>query len=270
MKKSLRDMSFKNKIDYLRGFFKGIDKVAIAFSGGTDSTLLALTAKDILGRDNVLLCFVNTSFQKKVERDNVIALSKEHDLSLIELSFSILEVDAIRQNPRDRCYLCKREILSLIKQEAFRHGIETVIDGTHIDDLKEYRPGLRAREELGVQSPLLECGLNKDDVRMALLNMGIREWNKASSPCLATRIPYDIPIKEEDLRMIERGEDYLSSLGIKVLRLRLHGSTARIEIIPEEMKMLLDKREDIVKVLKGLGFKQVSMDLEGYRSGGQD
>jgi pyridinium-3,5-biscarboxylic acid mononucleotide sulfurtransferase len=105
---------------------------------------------------------------------------------------------------------------------------------------------------------------------MALLNMGINEWNKASSPCLATRIPYNTIITEENLRMIEKGEDYISSRGIKVLRLRLHGNFARIEVLPDDFPLLLEHREDIVKVLKGLGFKQVSMDLEGYRSGGSD
>ena len=179
----------------------------------------------------------------------------------------ILEDDAIRQNPRDRCYLCKREVFTLIRQEASKQGITTVIDGTHIDDLQEYRPGLKAIQELGVQSPLLDCGFNKDDVRMALLNMGIKEWNQASSPCLATRIPYDTPITEEGLRMIEKGEDYLSSLGIKVLRLRLHGNLARIEVLPCDFPILLEHREGIVASLKDLGFRQVSMDLEGYRKG---
>jgi len=177
--------------------------------------------------------------------------------------------DAITMNPPDRCYLCKRELFSALLRIAETEGLEYVLDGSNVDDLDDYRPGLRAVRELGVRSPLLDAGLTKQDIRDLSRAQGLPTWNKPAGACLLTRLPHGTSIVEEELQRIDRGEKFLRSLGFPAVRLRSHGTLARIELPPESIGVCLEPllRDRINTRLKELGYDHVTVDLAGYRMG---
>jgi uncharacterized protein len=192
----------------------------------------------------------------------------------IGLRFKIIESSEMSNpdfvaNPPERCYYCKRELFSELKPIAQAEGLKWIADGTNADDLSDFRPGRKASAEAGIRSPLLEAGLTKAEIRQLSHAQGLPTWDRPASPCLASRIPYGIPVTAETLNKIARGEQYLHSLGLRQLRLRHHGDIARIELDPEDMDKIIkpEIRQDIVKHLKALGYKYVTLDLTGYRIG---
>lgn len=241
----------------------------VAFSGGVDSTFLLSVAKDVLGTD---LLAVTVAFpavpaaEIKSARALARALKVRH---MVVRADDVMEMERFSGNPPDRCYHCKKAILSRLFALAQALGFPCVLEASNKDDAKDYRPGRRAVKELKAKSPLVKAGLTKADIRALSLERGLPTWNRPSAACLASRIPYGEEITREKLTRIERGEAFLVSLGFSSCRLRHHGEIARVEVPGDELGRLLAAgiRARVVKKLKTLGFKYVTFDLEGYRTG---
>ncbi|WP_066505727.1 ATP-dependent sacrificial sulfur transferase LarE [Abyssisolibacter fermentans] len=261
-------MDAKQKLINLKQCLRQLKSVAIAFSGGVDSTFLAKVCKDVLN-ENAICITINTAFQPKSEIDEARKLAKNIGTKHIIIDLSINDLKSVKANPIDRCYKCKKIIFSKIKEEALKHGISTIVDGSNMDDTKDYRPGMKALKELNVISPLLEAGLTKQDIRVLSKQLGLETWKKSSMSCLAARVPYNEEITEKKLSMIEEAEEYLKYLGFNQFRVRHHNTIARIEVLPEDMNRLLDKelKNKISVALKDIGFKYICLDLEGYKTG---
>ena len=245
------------------------DGALVAFSGGVDSTFLLSVAKDALGAK---LLAVTVSFpavpRSEVEAAKGLArkLKVKH---LVVRADGVAAMKRFRSNPPDRCYHCKKAILSKLVAIAKKRGFPCILEASNRDDMKDYRPGHKAVKELGARSPLVEAGLSKADIRALSKERGLVTWDKPSAACLASRIPYGETITRAKLASIEEGEAFLVSLGFGACRLRHHGTLARIEVPESEMTKLLKGglRHKIVEKLKALGFRYVTFDLEGYRSG---
>jgi len=253
---------YKSLIDYL----KGLKKAVLAFSGGVDSTFLLHAAKEALG-ENLIAVTIISPYIPKWEVEEAKELSKKLGVKHVFIEAKI--IDEIRNNPEDRCYLCKRAVFGEILKFASSQGIKYVMDGTNIDDMSDYRPGLKALSELNVVSPLKENGLAKQDIRDLSKKAGLYTWDKPAYACLLTRIPYDTPLREEDFIKIEEAEKFMMNLGFKAVRVRCHGNLARIEIPQGERNKMFDEElmDKISKGVKEAGFKYVSLDLEGYKMG---
>lgn len=248
---------------------KEMKKVAISYSGGIDSSFLLYVANKILPRENVLAIIANGCMISRKDYEDAINFLKENNFQYREIEYNPLEIEAFRENHKDRCYYCKKNLLSNVKKEAEKNGFNIVLDGKNADDLKVYRPGNKATEELNIISPLAEVGFDKKMIREEAKKLGIKIWNKPSNSCLATRFPYNTILKKEDLRKVELGEELVKSLEIKKVRLRVHDDIARIEIPKEDFKKILDN-EEIIDKIKKLGFKFVTLDLSGIKSGSFD
>jgi len=262
----------KDKIDRLVENLRGRHSVAVAFSGGVDSSLVAALAHRALGQ-KALAITIDSPLMPSGELDGARRTAKEIGIGHTTLGLNELDIPGFSANPPDRCYLCKRFRFEKLKQKAVEIDFETVADGTNISDLREYRPGLKAAEELGIYSPLLEARLSKEDTRLMGDVLGLPIAAKPASPCLATRIPYGQPLEPAKLQRIDRAEDYIRTLtGVKVLRVRDHGALARIEIGRDEIDLLsnVEMLRQVSQGLKELGYEYVTLDLEGYRSGSFD
>lgn len=256
------EKKYKDLINFLRR----LNKVAIAFSGGVDSTFLVVAAQQALG-ENVVAYTVNSPYipdwEIKEASEWIKQTGIEHEIIKTKIPKNIIN------NPSNRCYLCKKQIFALLKSKMKKHGIQYLLEGTNKDDEGDYRPGMKALEELEVLSPLREVGLTKEEIRQLSKEFNLPTWNKPACACLLTRIPYDITITQEELIRIEKGEQYLFKLGFEGARLRSHGNLARIELKQVQFKILNDEnmKEIIVKKLKSIGYQFVCIDLEGYRTG---
>lgn len=245
--------------------------LCVAFSGGVDSAVLLKSACEAAkrqGSKDVHAVTIRSDFHSAIESAEAEKLAESYGarFKLLELELP----DAVMQNPLNRCYLCKKAIFAAISGYSAEKGLKTVLDGTNADDLNEYRPGLKALTELKIKSPLAEFGFSKKLVREAAREMDIPVSEKPSSPCLATRIPYNTRIEPETLKKIEEFEAYLKSLGFDVVRARVHGGLVRIEAAEEKLADLLDVRAAVIAEAKSLGFSQVTLDLQGFRSGSWD
>ncbi len=261
------DKIMKDKYDRLIGSLKKLDGIALAFSGGVDSAFLLHASHEALG-DKVLAMTVKSPYIPDWEIEEARKIARE-----IGVKHHIIEVnmpDQILNNPDDRCYLCKTYLFSILRDFAEKKGFRNLADGSNADDKHEHRPGMKALKELKVRSPLLETGFKKSDIRTVSKEMGLDTWKKPAYACLLTRIPYNTRINDELLRKIERAETYLIELGIRAVRVRTHDNLARIETEP----LYIDKifREKLIgkisRQLKRFGFSYVTLDLEGYRTGG--
>jgi uncharacterized protein len=258
-------MNLEAKYNKLQQIIADLGSIVIGFSGGVDSTLLSKVSYDVLG-DDALALTANAPIYAEQEIEQAKKMAQEIGINHQVVSIEGDLMGLVRSNPTDRCYHCKSKIFSQVKDFA---GARPVADGTNVDDLGDYRPGLKAIEELEVHSPLKEAGLNKAEIRKLSKKLGLSSWDDPSLTCLATRFPYGEEITEEKLEMLEEAEIYLYNLGFEQLRVRYHGDLARIEVAPEERDKFfaLDKLDEINQKLQDLGFDYVTMDLEGYQTG---
>jgi uncharacterized protein len=256
------------KMERLRGIIGSMGSAAVAFSGGTDSTLVTKIARQELGSRSLAVTIASPLFPAS-ELAQAKAVARRIGIEHIVLRLDPLTEKSFVANRPDRCYLCKlgdfREIIAVAKERGF----DNVVDGSNVDDSKDFRPGAKAKEELGVRSPLAEAGMGKADVRAVSKLLGLPTSTKGSSPCLASRIPYGEEITKDKLRMVEEAEDFLKGLGFRDVRVRVHGNIARIEVSPGQLKRLSSDpvREKTARKLKALGFAYVTLDMEGYRMG---
>jgi len=259
-------------INRLRSILNELGRVMVAYSGGVDSSFLLFFAVDVLGPDSVSAVTVHSPLLSEGEAEEALALARSRGVSVRSVYLDPLADDGVVRNRPDRCYICKKLIFSHLVDQALNIGVAWVLDGTNSDDSDGYRPGTRALEELGVRSPLREAGLSKMEIRTECRKMELPNWNRPSSPCLATRFPYGDPLSFEGLRMADRGERFLKEEGFDIVRLRIHGKVARIEIPVDRAADLVseDSRERVVASLKEIGFQHVTFDLEGFRSGSMD
>ncbi|NFD78671.1 ATP-dependent sacrificial sulfur transferase LarE [Clostridium botulinum] len=259
-------MNINDKYNNLINYLKDLKSVAVAFSGGVDSTLLLKAAKEALG-DNAISITIVSPYIPKWEIKEARELVDKIGIKSYFVEVPMLE--EIRSNPEDRCYICKKSVFNKIKDLAREKGIKYIIDGTNADDTKDYRPGMRALKELDVKSPLLDNSINKEEIRVLSKELQLDTWDKPAYACLLSRIPYNQKIKEKDLDRIEKAEVYMMKLGFRAVRVRSHGNLARIEVPQKERVRLFneDILDKISKELKELGFKYVTVDIEGYKMG---
>lgn len=255
-----------DKYTVLKDYIASLGSVAVAFSGGVDSTLLLRVAHDVLGDKSAAVTISSSLFPKR-ELDEAISFCRENSIPHIVLHIDELAIDGFRRNPPNRCYLCKRELFTRLLAVASEHNLANVIEGSNMDDLGDYRPGLKAIDELGIKSPLRRAGLTKQEIRDLSRELGLPTWEKPSYACLASRFVYGETITPEKLIMVERAEGLLLELGFRQMRVRIHGNLARIEVMPEDFEKAAALREKIYSELKGLGFTYITLDLAGYRTG---
>lgn len=262
-----------DKFEDLKAYLGQYDRLAIAYSGGVDSSFLMAVATEVLGRDRVLGLTVKSALSPRRETMEAIYLAEVHDwnIEVFELDlFSEREANLkiIENGPR-RCYHCKKALFTKLQDLALDLGYPVLMDGTNKDDEGDYRPGMEAVRELEVISPLRELGLSKDQIRTYSKKVyDLATWNKPSAACLASRIPYGTDLSEENLSQVEEAEAFLQGLGYMTTRVRHQGPVARIEVPQEDLeRIVLEDREEINEALRGLGFTYVALDLAGYRTG---
>ncbi|MDD2981028.1 MAG: ATP-dependent sacrificial sulfur transferase LarE [Hespellia sp.] len=246
--------------------------VAVAFSGGADSSLLLKLAAEQAKEHGTKVTAITANTELHPSGDLEVArkVAQETGANHFILEVKELEQADIRHNPVNRCYRCKTFLFRSVIDMAERYHAKVVMDGTNCDDLLMYRPGLKAVEELGVKSPLREAGFTKADVRALAAEYGISVADRPSAPCLATRFPYGDLLTMERMRTVDQGENYLKTIGLYNVRIRVHGEIARIEVDAEYMEKIIRHKSDITEYLKNLGYKYVTLDLEGFRSGSMD
>lgn len=255
------------KAERVKAILFGLGKVAVSFSNGVDSTLLLRLAVDACGPGRVLA--VTGQSPTLPARELAEARTTAQALGVRHLVVETGEMDdpVFRTNPPDRCYHCKKRRLQALRRAAAEHGFGWVVEGTNRDDLGDYRPGLRASEEEGARSPLLEAGLGKDEIRELSRELGLVGWDRPAAACLASRLPYGMEITVDRLRQVEQAEEYLQGLGFSPVRVRHHGDVARLEVARGDRGRLLEAADAVQTELQHLGFRFVALDLGGYRTG---
>lgn len=255
----------KEKERALTERIKAAGKLAVAFSGGVDSTYLLYKAHEVLG-DGVVAVTVRSQVLTEDEFERTVTFCSQRGIRQVIIDFDVFEVEEFADNPPDRCYYCKRRIFSSIREKADGY---IVADGSNVDDTGDYRPGMRAIRELGIVSPLKESGLSKSDIRELSKEAGLDTWDHPSAACLASRFAYGEKITTEGLARVGAAEKFIRDLGFEGIRVRVHGNLARVEAAPGDISLLAYERtrKEISSELKRLGFKYVTIDMEGYRVG---
>jgi uncharacterized protein len=256
----------QTKLQQLQQILRDLKSCAIAYSGGVDSTFLIKVAYDTLGKNAVAVTATSLTYPKRELQDAKL-FAKTIGIPHVIIHSEELDINKFSNNPPDRCYYCKRELFKKMKQIAHERHLNAVLDGANADDRFDYRPGAKARKELGVQSPLCDVGLSKQEIRDLSSSLHLKSSEKPPLACLASRFPYGIKITKERLKQVEAAEEYLFSLGIKHSRVRYHDHIARIEVASDDVHTILSHSKQIVKHFKTLGFTYIALDLEGYRTG---
>ena len=264
----MKNNDFFDKIEVLNSELGKFGSLAIAFSGGVDSTFLLAAAKRVLG-DNVFAIIASTPVFPKEEENDAVAFLKQENIKYSIISPDLMAVDSFVENPKDRCYICKKFLFEMIINEAEKQGFYHLAHGVNTDDFSDYRPGLKAADELGVISLLANAGLSKKEIRRASRQMNLDTSDKPAMACLASRIPYGDVITIEKLQRIETAEKVLKKLGFEMMRVRHHGDVARIEVPVNRFTDIMDERVrgEILDAFRGLGFLYVSVDIDGYSQG---
>ncbi len=254
------------KKQHLEEYLKGLGSVAVAFSSGVDSTFLLKVAHDTLGERAIAVTARSCSFPAR-ELNEAIEFCRAEGIGHMIVDSEELSIDGFAENPKNRCYLCKRELFTKILGIAKDRGIAHVAEGSNTDDNGDYRPGLIAVAELGVKSPLREAGLNKDEIRALSKELGLPTWDKQSFACLSSRFVYGETITKQKLSMVDRAEQRLLDLGFRQVRVRIHDKLARIEVLPDEIPKIIAHAEELNTYFRTLGFLYVTLDLGGYQMG---
>ncbi len=245
-----------------------LSSIAVAFSGGVDSSFLLAVAKKV-NPQKLLAITVSSQFVPKREIESAKRIARSIGVEHICLDVDILENKDVARNTMERCYYCKKQIFTLIRQTAESFGIDSLLHGVNLDDLKDFRPGLKASKELGFLSPLADEKFTKADIRLLSKQLGLETWDKPSQSCLATRIPYNEMIKAGTLIMVDKAEAFLQNLGFAQVRVRCYEKTARVEVEPDVVNTILKKdiRQKISIAFAKIGFEHTSIDIDGYKTG---
>jgi len=264
----LTTVSVERKLAHLTLLLKQLGPTLVAFSGGVDSSFLLAVAAEVL-RDQVVALMTLSPSTPPEDVYQANSLVRARNVRLLTIQHNELAIPEYAANPVNRCYFCKNSLYEICRREADRLSLQAIVDGVNLDDLQDYRPGLRAAEEYGVTHPLVEAQFDKEDIRHGSRLLGLTTWDKPASPCLSSRVPYGTPITAGMLAQISQGESLLRSLGLRELRVRHHGGSARIEIRAEELSQISSPQtiRTIHEGLKKLGFDSVMLDLAGYKSG---
>lgn len=263
------DSVLQQKREILLRYLQGLGSVAVAFSGGVDSSFLLRSACDALGVSHVLAVTARSATYPERELREAVALAKAFGVQHEVIRSEELDVAGFENNPTDRCYLCKNELFHKIRAVADRHGVAEIAEGSNLDDIGDFRPGMKAVAEQGIHSPLRAAKLAKAEIRALSRELGLPTWDKPSFACLSSRIPYGEKITREKLRAIDEAEQLLLDMGFRQVRVRHHGDIARIELPPAEMPRMLESGNAarVNAAFRRLGFTYVALDLGGYRTG---
>jgi len=269
--KNIKIIMDRKKINKLKKILKDMGSLIIAFSGGVDSSFLLKVAENVLGKNVIAVTAKSLTYPKR-EFEDAKRIARSLNCRQIIIDSNEMKIKEFRNNPKNRCYFCKKELFLKLISIKNKYNFNFVVDGTNYDDLNTFRPGLKALKELGIRSPLAEAGLTKEEIRKYSRLLNLTTWNKPSFACLSSRFPYGEEITKSKLKKIENAEDFLRSLGFRQIRVRYHYPIARIEIEKEEIPKILQSniREKMIKKLKKIGFEYITLDLEGYRSGSMD
>lgn len=259
-------MTVEEKFENLKKNLRALGSVAVAFSSGVDSTFLLKVAHEVLGKKAVAITAISEFFPAR-ETKEAENFCRAENIKQIFIRENILRVENISENPVNRCYICKKNLFSKIKEIAAANNLSCVVEGSNMDDTGDYRPGLKAIDELKIKSPLRQAGLYKSEIRQLSQKLNLPTWDKPSFACLASRFVYGENITVEKLQMADAAEELLRVNGFKQFRVRIHDKLARIEILPADFEKLLNLRAEIISKFKSYGFDYVSLDLQGYRSG---
>lgn len=256
------------KLERLKNDIEKMGSLAVAFSGGVDSTFLLKVAYDVLKSRTLAVTVRSETFPEREFRQAVL-YAEQIGVDMSVIAFDEFEIEGYSQNPVDRCYHCKKELFGKILDISKKKGIRFVVDGSNFDDLSDTRPGMKALRELSVASPLIEAGLRKSEIRQLSKEMGLPGWERPSFACLASRFPYGQEITKEKLKVVEAAEQFLLDLGLKQVRVRHHGNIARIEVSRDELKTFFneDLMDRVARKFKEIGFPYTTLDMQGYRTG---
>ncbi|MDD5170758.1 MAG: ATP-dependent sacrificial sulfur transferase LarE [Syntrophales bacterium] len=262
------DMGLQDKLAELKHRIKELGSLAVAYSGGVDSTFLMKVAHEVIGDRAIAVTARSSTFPEREFRE-AADFTRAEGIRHIVIQSEELDIEGFSDNPVNRCYLCKHELFSKITEVAKENGSKYIAEGSNTDDLGDYRPGMLAVKELGVVSPLREAGLGKDDIRQLSRQMGLPTWDKPAFACLSSRFPYGQRITPEKLQMVDRAEQFLLDLGFRQVRVRHHGDMARIEVSAAERSRFFDEAlmDRVHERFREIGFSYTALDLRGYRTG---